>query len=423
MKKRHFTMILSLLLISTPGAYADTLESVINKTLQTNPEIQASQSHVHASQQQLEQAKSGYYPTVDFMAGYGREASENISTGFEKDTLTRQELVLEIRQNLFQGYATESETARQSAILKSADHGLSSDKEAVALRVAEAYINVIRHREVLLVAQDFVKSHQVIYKKIEKRSASGVGRKAERVHAAGRLALSRSNLTMARSNLDEVGIAYLAVVGEMPPATMSLPDKSNVSNSLEEALQYAKQNNPAIASADADVEAAMQGRRVSNSEFYPAIDLVVSGSRNEDIDGVVGDDDDQSIMLQLKYNLYSGGGDTANKQRASHELARAKFIRDNAHRIVEQRIRSAWNELQSRDIQLDSLKQHLDSSIKTRGVYADQYRIGKRTLLDLLDTENELMNARVNYLDAIHDRLIAQYKLQAYMGLLTAGNR
>ena len=85
--------------------------------------------------------------------------------------------------------------------------------------------------------------------------------------------------------------------------------------------------------------------------------MVLSGSRNEDLDGIEGDDDDQMIMLQLKYNLYNGGSNSSRKQQAALELARAKFIRDNTHRIVEQKIRSAWNELQVRNNQLIHLKQ------------------------------------------------------------------
>ena len=423
MKQVSLTTISSLLLmcgsVAYPSfSYADSLQSVIEKTLQTNPEVQASFSNVQARQQQLEQAKSGYYPTIDLQAGVGRESSENISTGFAEKKLTRQELRLELRQNVFEGFGTQSKVAQQRAFVDSAGSMLADDKNEIALRVAQTYINVIRNRRVVALAEEFVKNHQSIYKRIEKRSVSGVGRKSERVHAEGRLSQARSNLINARANLDESNIVYLSVVGEMPPENMLLPEKNAISESLEAAIKLAKKNNPSIAIANANVEAAMQGRNISNSDFYPELDVVLSGTRNDDIDGIEGNDDDQTIMLQLKYNIFKGGSDSARKSQTSYELARSKYVRDNAYRLIEQKTRSAWNELQSRTRQMQDLKKHMDSSIKTRNVYTDQYRIGKRTLLDLLDTENELFNARVNYENSLHIKVAAQYKLLAHMGEL-----
>lgn len=418
MNRVNKVTITGLLLMGGVVAQAANLQSVMDKALQSNPEIQASFNNLQVRQQQVEQAKGGYYPRIDLRAAVGRESSENISTGFTEETLTRQELKLELRQNLFEGFATESEVARQKAFVRSAESVLADNKNVIALRVAQAYINVIRNREIVTLAEAFVKNHQSIYSKIEKRSASGVGLKSERVHAAGRLAQARSNLTNARANLDESNTQYLVVVGEMPSSEMLLPEKNMLSKSLDTAIASAKKNNPTVAIANANMEAAMQGRKISNSDFYPELDVVLSSSRNEDLDGVQGSDDDQLIMLQLKYNLFNGGSDSARKQQSSYEVSRSKFVRDNAYRLVEQKVRSAWFELESRNSQLLDLKQHLDSSVKTRDVYSNQYRIGKRTLLDLLDTENELFNARINYANAVHVRVSAQHKLLAYMGEL-----
>lgn len=418
MKSIYPTTLFGILMLSMSVISAETLDTVIDKTLQTNPELQASQNQVFARQQQLEQARSGYYPSLDLIAGIGRETSESPSTGFNEETLTRQELKIELRQNLFQGFATESAVAQQEANVASADSALADDRNVIALRVSDSYIKVLRDRKIVAMAEDFVKNHEAIYKKIEKRSKSGVGLKSEREHAAGRLALAKSNLISAQANLDDSIINYLAVVGAMPPDDMALPESKVISENLQMALTTARDRNPAIARARAEMQAAVEGRNASKSGYYPEVDLVLSGSRNEDLDGIEGDDDDQSIMLQLRYNLFAGGSDSAREMQSSYEVERSKNIRDNTYRLVEQKVRFAWNELESRRNQLVSLKQHLDASVRSRDVYSDQYRIGKRSLLDLLDTENELFNARINYANAQHVMIISQHKLLAHMGML-----
>ena len=409
--------------IPPADSYSDTLESVINQALQSNPEVMASYNQLLISRQQLEQARGGYHPSINLIAAMGREASENVATGFVEETLTRQEVKLELRQNLFSGFATESRVAREQALVRSADEALDSNRDVTALRVAEAYINVLRYRSIVELSRDFVNAHQDIYRKIEKRSSSGVGRKSEKIHAAGRLSLAKSNLIAANARLDDATSDYLAVVGDLPARDMALPDARAVVGTLEQALQKAMANNPQLAEANARLEAAVQGRRISNSEFYPEIDLVVSGSRNEDLDGVVGADDDQSIMLQLKYNLYNGGSDSARKQQAAYEIERARYLRDHSQRLVEQKLRFAWNDMKARQHQLKDLEQHVIASNKTRDVYTDQYRIGQRTLLDLLDTENELFNARLSHVHALHDRYVAEYRLLAQMGGLRSASR
>ena len=117
--------------MGSTAVHADTLQSVINKTLQTNPEVQASISNVQLRVQELEEAKGGYYPKIDLHAAVGRESSENISTGFAEETLTRQELKLELRQNLFEGFATQSKVARQEAFVNSAESILADDKNEI----------------------------------------------------------------------------------------------------------------------------------------------------------------------------------------------------------------------------------------------------------------------------------------------------
>ena len=415
--------------LCAPAAYATSLQEAVKKTVETNPEIMEVIDERRARDEEVRQAKSGYLPKLDFIAGVGKERIDDARTralDTDDDWETRKELGLNLSQNLFLGFGTESEVDRQEARVKSMAYTIQGTAQNTALRAIETYLNVLRMQELLTAAEDNVAVHEKIYEQIKLRSESGVGQKADLEQISGRLALARSNVIAVRINLQDAETNYFRVVGEMPDslANPTVPAEF-LPTSMDDAVQRAIDNHPTLKSANADVESAQAQDRAAKANFYPRLDLEASYAQEWDEDDEFGDaiDDDDAdnetqIMLRLRYNLYNGGYDKARKNQTAHLINEAYDVRDNTLRQVVESVRLSWAAYDALSDQLKYKKEHFVATGETRETYKKQFDIGKRTLLDVLDTENEYVESKIDYIDTSYDGQFAAYRILRGTGQL-----
>jgi len=393
-----------------------TLESAVKKALVSNPDVFIQVNERRARNEEVQRAKAGYLPTLDLNAGIGSERSRNASTrarGEEYRTLTRQEGSISARQMLFDGFATKNEVERQKARVSSTAYTVQGVAENTALDAAEAYLNLLRNDTLLKLAQENLEAHERSYDQIKIRSDAGVGRRADLEQISGRLALANSNLIAAQSNYDDGLTSYIRVIGEAPTGPPIKPEKlqEGMPTSKEDAINQAIEKHPTLKSAVSDVEAAMAQHRASRNTFYPRFDLELSQSWNNDLDGQLGTNNDSQAMVRMRYNLLNGGGDAARKRQTAHLIDEAKEVRNRTYRQVIETMRLSWNAYSATERQLVYLDQHVKATIRTRDAYQKQFNIGQRTLLDLLNAENELFQAKQSYISADFDNLFARYRI------------
>jgi len=401
-----------------------TLRSAVEKALASNPDIFIQVNERLSRDEEVERAKAGYLPTLDLNAGIGTERSQNSSTrarGSDSVTLTRREASLSARQMLFDGFATKNEVERQQARVSSTAYTVQGVAENTALDAVEAYLNLLRNDTLLKLADENLKAHKRSFDQIKIRSDAGVGRRADLEQISGRLALANSNLIAAQSNYDDGLTVYIRVIGEAPLGVPVKPEKvqDNIPTSRDEAIEQAIEKHPTLKSAVADVEATMAQHRASRNTFYPRFDLELSQSWNRDLDGQIGTNNDSQAMVRMRYNLFNGGGDAARKRQTAHLIDEAKEVRNRTYRQVVETMRLSWNAFSATEQQLIYLDQHVKATVRTRDAYQKQFNIGQRTLLDLLNAENELFQAKQSYISADFDNLFARYRiLNAEGGLL-----
>jgi len=401
-----------------------TLHGAVAKALASNPDIFIQVNERRARNEEVKRAKAGYLPTLDLNSGIGSERSRNSSTrasGQDYRTLTRQEGSISARQMLFDGFATKNEVARQKARVSSTAYTVQSVAENTALDAAEAFLNLLRNDTLLKLAQANLEAHERSYDQIKIRSDAGVGRRADLEQISGRLALANSNLIAAQSNYDDGLTTYIRVVGEAPVGSPLKPVKNNdgLPSSKQGAIDQAIDKHPTLKSAVADVEAAMAQHRASRNTFYPRFDLELSQSWNNDLDGQLGTNNDSQAMVRMRYNLLNGGGDAARKRQTAHLTDEAKEVRNRTYRQVVETMRLSWNAFDATERQLVFLDEHVKATVRTRDAYQKQFNIGQRTLLDLLNAENELFQAKQSYISADFDNLFSRYRiLNAQGGLL-----
>jgi adhesin transport system outer membrane protein len=401
---------------------AEPLKDVIENVVKTNPDVLATTNHRRSADNEVRVAKGGYFPKVDVTLGYGRERTDNPytrSAGFDNVTLTRREAEITLRQMLFDGFGVGSEVDRQKARLNSSAFLAYGTSEEISLNAVEAYIEVLRQQDLVALARQNMQNHQRTYDQIQMRSDSGVGRKADQEQAQGRLSLAKSNLLAAESDLKDSETQYLYVTGNAPNSLVKpeLPEQL-LPKTEAEAVEMAVGNHPILKSALADVEAAQAQHQAAKSLLYPRLDIELSAARDKNLSGVEGENNNRQAMLRLRYNLFEGKSDSARVDQTSLLTQEATEISNRTRRQVEQATKMSWNAYTSARARLAHLKDFMTSSESTREAYGKQFNLGQRTLLDLLDSENEYFTASSSYVTGQYTQLFAAFRLLQNEGRL-----
>jgi len=413
--------LLALSLFSTQSP-AQSLQEAIQKTINENPQIQSAKSERSAVENEIDQAKSGYFPTIDISAGIGWEQSTNPTTRGRGDgtvSYGREEASVQLKQMLFDGMATSSEVNRHEARTNAKAYTVFGQSEITGLNAVEAYINVLRREELLTLAEENLAIHKKTNKQILLRSDRGIGKRADADQSSGRLALAEKNTISEIGNLQDAKTAFLRVVGELPTNLQAIaaPTEALPAN-LEVAVEQAVANHPILKSANADIDSAFAQHDTAKAAYLPRLDFEASASHNVDVDGIQGKNEDATAMLRFKYNIFNGGKDIARRKETAKLINQAKNIRDNTFRQVVESMRLSWVAHQTLKSQLNFFKHHRDSSIKSNAAYQKQFNIGQRSLLDLLDSANEMFVSKSAYTNAKYDEIFAQYRILTSKGAL-----
>lgn len=433
-------------LIAAPPAPAQTLTEAITQTVTTNPDLLKTTTERMAAEQRVRQARAGYLPTIDINAGWGGEEANNTSTRGRFDpatgrhtTLTtgsgtlrgksfrgsvnmiREELGVQIRQMIFDGFMTPNEVRRKQSDLEAQSWLVFATAEVLAQEATEAYLNVLREQELVALAKDNLAVHERTMDQIKLRSQVGVGRKADETQAESRVSQARVNLRNEEANLADAQSKFQRLIGELPQSlvTPNLP-KEALPKTLDEAINDAVANHPQLKSAEADIAEADAQHDVAVAPFYPRVDAEASANMLSNLNGVPGYNNDYQAMLRLRYNIFKGGKDEARLSETAHLKDQAREIRNHTYRQVVESMRLSWSDYQNQNDQLEVVKDRVDSQERTYQAYQQQFNLGERTLLDLLDTVNELFVARQTYTNTMHDELIARSRVLASKGSLNS---
>lgn len=408
-----------LLALSLSGqASGETLKDAVEQTLKTSPDVLIDARQRLSTDEALKGARGGYLPRVDLSLGVGQERSDNSFTradNYDWRRLTRREASLTLTQMLFDGFGVASEVARNRARVESAAYKVAGTSDQMALKTVESYLDVLRNQELVELTKENLSAHQKTFDQIRLRADAGVGRKADLDQIEARLALAKANLASAEANLRDAQTNYLRTVGATPKALakVSPPDDGLLPKSADAAVKVSLENHPILKSAQADIKAAEAQHEAAKSVMYPRLDLELGANRSRDLGGVPGTNYGDYAMLRMRYNLLKGGSDIARVNETRQLTYEATEIMNRTARQAEQSTRLSWNALKSAQERLPSLRQHAESSEKTREAYGKQFNLGQRTLLDLLDTENEYFTARTDYVNGRYVETFARYRILA----------
>ncbi len=420
MKIYAIPLVMAVAIASAGAQEVSNLQDAINRAVLQSPTVNASWHAYESAREGQRVGKGGYYPKVDLTAQGGEERQRfaNGTNEWESYNPLRADLVL--TQLLFDGFATSSEVKRLDAVRQLRYFEFISASQESALEAIRAYFDTLRFQKLVTLAKDNYIQHYNVFEEIEERTGAGVGREVDLEQANARLALSEANLLTEVTNLYDVAVRFERVIGDLPAETLEehMLDVAMIPELRDEALATAYLHNPDLNAATRNIAAANAALKVRKAAMMPKLDLRIAKSLDDEVDNIQDQIHQEGIHLVLTYNLYNGGSDSARNRQFHEEANTARELRDKVCRDVKQEVLIAHNDIQSLEEQVAHLDRNQIAVGKAREAYRNQFNIGQRTLLDLLDTENEYFEVRRAYVNAANSLEMARVRTLSSMGRL-----
>jgi adhesin transport system outer membrane protein len=421
MNKRKLLPLLLLAALSPASMATESasgLREAAQRAVLQSPEVTAKWHAFKAAEEEIGVARGGYLPQVDLTAGRGKESLKP-GQG-QRDDYTRTGAMLTLNQMLFDGFATRNDVRRLSKARLVRYYELLEASENTALEAARAYLDVLRYRELVRLAEDNYVQHKATHEQVLQRTQSGVGRRVDLEQAGSRLALAEVNLSTEIANLHDVSARYQRLVGILPPASVVAPGDLSAAlpASSNAALAGLYRQNPTLLAAIENTEAAQYDVAVRRAAYSPRVDLRASTDNTRNYLGADGRREHNVAEVVFTWNLFRGGSDRARERQYMEQRNVAFDLREKACRDTRQTLLIAYNDVQRLRDQKGYLATQVKLLERTLAAYRDQFNIGQRTLLDLLDTENELLSARRNAIGAEADYQLGILRTHAGMGAL-----
>jgi outer membrane protein, adhesin transport system len=396
---------------------AVTLDQAIAAALETSPEINQAIMNKEAIEFEREQAQGLYLPRVDIEASAGVRRLENPTRrtlGIEEDELYPLEAGITAEQTVIDFGRRHGELMRQAARTDGAALRVAERSENTALLVSRQYLDILLQQRIVAAADDNVTFHRNLVGDLGQGVQQGSISIADQQQAQERLQAAVVRKAEAEEALVNAQIQLQTLTGlSIPGAAMPQSLRAALTPTLGEAVAEARQNNPKVKEAQADVDAAHGMVEKANGDLYPTIGVDARGRVGEDIDGFNGKTNDVQARVVFKWNIFDGGINRAKYQEMVRRASEARFRLHELGRYAEEDVRRAWNSMSTQRkvaTELDTQSKVSDDLLLS---YREQFNVGRRSLLDVLDAQNTRYNVQVRLETAKFAEQFAEYQVLA----------
>ena len=411
------------------AALADTLEWAIVQAYQNNPQINSQRAAVRVTDENVPQALSGYRPRLSLSGSAGEQyldvysktgtASQPYSSSYGATGITSYGFTG--TQTLLNGFQTANRTRQAESQVSAARETLRLTEHNVLLSAVTAYMNLIRDAAILDLQRRNVEVLAEQLRQTRDRFNVGEVTRTDVAQAESRLAGGRATMLSAESNYVTSRAAYRQIIGVEPgklaPAT---PVDRLSPRALLPAVETARARHPSVTVAMFNVDAAALQVKIAEGALYPTLSLQATGQQSNGsatnlgtLQSTVG-----TITGQLTVPIYQGGAEYSTIRQAKETLGQRRLDLDTAREQAQQTVVQSWGQLEAAKAQIQATEAQVAAAeIALNGV-REEARVGQRTTLDVLNSQQELVNARVALVTAQHDRVVASYTLLASVGRL-----
>ncbi len=409
--------------LAAATALAETLNEALATAYANNPTLQAARAQQRQVDEQVPQALSNWRPTVDVEGSIGKQWEQNKFRGANDraNSSEPKSAALNLTQPIYRGGRTVAQRDQAENLVSAGRAQLSSVEQLVLLQAVTAYVDVLRDIRVL----DLTKNNEQVIgeqlKATRERFEVGEVTKTDVSQAESRLARAVADRIQAQGNLTSSRAAYRQVIG-MAPGELDVPDLPGGLPSGEEEAIALSENSPTVSQAVYLERAARDGTDVVFGELLPTISLIGQVGASDEISDENLRSGDASIIAQVRIPLYQAGGVESRVRESKQLTAQRRQELDEARRQVIQDATTAWQALETARAQIESFNAEVEATQTALDGVRQEQQVGLRTVLDVLDAQQEVLNAQVSLVVARRDSIVAAYQTFAAVGQLTAAD-
>jgi len=398
------------------------VEESIEAMMRNNHSLRALQENRSAVGHEIDRAKAGWGPRVDLVArgGFGKlDNSTTRSYGYDGASPYSSASLL-ITQPLWDGHRTTGRVEEAEASYRSLDHRVLDNATSLALDAIIAHVDVLRREEIYQLAKENVAAHEDILQKAREREERGVDTMADVTQAQSRLARARSTLSEAEKNLRIGEDTYTRLTDHrlMGEELAPVPMPAQMYRNTDEVLALARKNNPKVAAFMEDVKAARAVKKQVKAAYSPTIDLEIGPSYSDRDGKREMFTAEFGVSAVMRWNLFNSMADVNENKAAAARIRQSRQTMYDFMDSLKLSVQESWAEFESAKDQLAFYNEAVDFNLATRDAYQEQFIMGQRSLLDVLDAENELFNSSSQACTANGNALIAAYRMKALTGEL-----
>lgn len=424
--KKTISIFLLTLILCTP-AFADmdgttSVKDTVQAAVKHHPRIKAMLGNRDALARNLSASLGRFFPSLNLNSSFGFQQYNSQATrgaDHEDRINTASDTTLRLTQNIFDGMERINDYLGSEARLESAEGRLIDNVETIGLDAIRAHIDVVRQRKLVTMAEENIVSHQDVLESIVARVEGGAGSKADEMQARSRVARAETTLITYTGDLQTANAAYVRDTGNQPgPLAEPLFALGLVPENMDAVMETTMASNPKIKIFKAELEAIRKDENVTGSSMYPDVDIELSSRNTNQLDGSETYLQDNRAMLAMSWNLFNGGSDYNSIQAAKARVREAESDLQNTVDDLTSQVAVAWTEYQTSIGQIAKYQEALQYSIESRDMYLMQFNVGQRSLLDVLDSINEVFSNRVLLETAQSNRTFALFRFLALEGQL-----
>ncbi len=398
-----------------PAGAVESLRAAIVHALKENPDIQIALARQDDARYGVHEAWSGYLPHLDMTVAIGEEHNEP-EFGYTTD-LRRTEGVVTLNQNIWDFGTTANDIARARASYRSAQWATRERIEAIAYDISQAYLNVLERQKLVDLATQEIAATEKILKMVSIQEDLGLTTPADVSRAKARLDNVKAKVLDRQSALQQSRESYRRLTRHVPGITVDLPvAEKALPASAQAAVNMIDDHNPRMAQAVQDRRSLEKQRDSQTGTFFPRLSLVAQGNWKDNVQGPTGTNRDARAMMTVTYSFFNGGRDIATRNRISARLREADYEVDRRRREVEQDIRIDFNALEAARQKIATIEGEIASAEKVADLYRQQFREGRRSVFDLLDSQQILFDAKARALTNNTDKTLAEFRVLQQLG-------
>jgi outer membrane protein len=401
-------------------ARAESLQDALAAAYLYNPTLKAARAQLRATDEDVARAKSGYRPTIFGEASQTYRHVDSNAIGGDTNTDTRSYSVT-LNQPIFRGFRTLNAVKGAEAAVEAGREDLRFNEQLILLNAVTAYVDVVRDLAVLGVRQNNLRVLQEQLRATQDRFEVGEVTKTDVAQARARESGARSAISAARAVLQRSRATFAQIIGHMPGTVKDPGPSRYVPPTLEESLKIGEGENPRIIAAIFRERAQDHAVKQTKGELLPSIDLQASYTRNEGDLGGGGDREDVTTVTGvLTVPIYQAGEVSARIRQTIETRSIFRHQIDEAREGVRANIIAAWGNYTASRAQIISDQAQVEAANIALSGVKEEEKVGQRTTLDVLDAQQELLNAQVALATSRRDLVVASYALVSEIGRLTA---